>query len=115
MESERKPKYRLLFVNDDPFLLFTYSEQLKEDFIVEKAENGMQAVQMVCSQSQNYYDVIVLDINMPIMDGFEASKRIADHLKSSKIFDFSESKEGHLDKMQGLSLMQNAKLDLQSA
>lgn len=71
---------RILFANDDPFLLFTYSEQLKQDFLIEQAENGMQALQMVSSKPTNYYDVIVLDINMPIMDGFEACFRIHDYL-----------------------------------
>ena len=68
-------------MNDDPFLLFTYNEQLKTDFEIEQAENGMQALQMVCSKPTTYYDVIVLDINMPIMDGFEACNRIHNYLK----------------------------------
>jgi CheY-like chemotaxis protein len=76
---------RVLFVNDDPFLLFTYSEQLKTDFVVEQAENGMQALQMVSSKPSDYYDVIVLDINMPIMDGFEACVRISNFFKESAL------------------------------
>ncbi len=32
---------RMLFVNDDEFLLFTYKEQLQQDFQVDQAENGM--------------------------------------------------------------------------
>jgi CheY-like chemotaxis protein len=40
----------------------------------------MQALQMVCSKPRDYYAVIVLDINMPIMDGFEACRRIYEHL-----------------------------------
>lgn len=86
-------KFRMLFVNDDHFLLFTYNEQLKDDFIVESAENGLQALQMVCSHPSDYYDVIVLDINMPIMDGFEACRRIYDHLKAAKLFDFRKISE----------------------
>lgn len=42
--SQVTHKFRMLFVNDDPFLLFTYYEQLKEHFHVEQAENGLQAV-----------------------------------------------------------------------
>lgn len=56
------------------------------DFQVDLAENGMQALQMVCSQPNDYYSVIVLDINMPIMDGFEACKRIHAHLSDAKQF-----------------------------
>lgn len=36
------------------------------------AENGLQAVQLVSSNEADYFDAIILDINMPIMDGFEA-------------------------------------------
>ncbi len=48
-------------------------------------------MQIVSSHPQNYFDAILLDINMPIMDGFEASKLIDDHLnlpldKSIEIF-----------------------------
>ena len=46
--------------------------QLEEIFNVVIAENGLQALQLVTSEAQNHYDVILLDINMPIMDGFEA-------------------------------------------
>ena len=37
------------------------------------ANNGMEAVQMV---KENPYDVVLMDINMPIMDGIEASQEI---------------------------------------
>lgn len=36
----------------------------------------MQAVQIVASNPRNHFDIIILDINMPIMDGFEAIKLI---------------------------------------
>lgn len=44
------------------------------------AENGLQATQMVCSQSPDHFSVIILDINMPIMDGFQACNAIHDYL-----------------------------------
>jgi hypothetical protein len=34
----------VLIVNDDPFLLYSYAEQLAEFFKVDTAENGLQAV-----------------------------------------------------------------------
>ena len=36
----------------------------------------MQALQIVNSHAIDYFDAIVLDINMPIMDGFEACERM---------------------------------------
>ena len=73
---------RLLIANDEPFLLQGYQSQLENWFEVKTAENGLQALQIVSSQEANYFDVIILDINMPIMDGFEACNLIDLHLAS---------------------------------
>ncbi len=69
-------KGQLLLANDDPFLLFGYCDQLEQHFNVETAENGLQAVQIISSYPPDYFHVIILDINMPIMDGYEACVRI---------------------------------------
>ncbi len=47
-----------------------------EGFLVDEACNGEEAVQLVM---QNHYDCVVLDIMMPIMDGFSACKLIKKH------------------------------------
>ena len=67
----RKP-YNVLLVNDEMFLLVGYSEQMKNIFTVITAENGLQALQEVSLHDRNFFDAIILDINMPIMDGFKA-------------------------------------------
>jgi len=53
-----------------------YKEQLSEQFKVITAENGLQAVQMVYAQKSDYFQVILMDKNMPIMDGLTASTKI---------------------------------------
>lgn len=45
-------------------------------YTVEYAENGQVAVEMVKNSKPGYYQVILMDIQMPIMNGFEASKAI---------------------------------------
>lgn len=40
------------------------------------AEDGKQAVEIYEQSKEGYYDAIFLDINMPVMDGYEAAKRI---------------------------------------
>lgn len=43
---------------------------------VEVAENGQQAVDMYNSHEAGYYDVILMDIQMPVMDGRTAARTI---------------------------------------
>jgi signal transduction histidine kinase/CheY-like chemotaxis protein len=65
---------RVLVVEDEKLNVLVIKKILsKWEIGIDVAENGQQAVDMVVSKD---YDVILMDINMPIMDGFEASKRI---------------------------------------
>lgn len=43
---------------------------------VERAENGQQAVQAICSHPPLYYDLVFMDIRMPQLDGYEATRAI---------------------------------------
>lgn len=65
---------RVLVVDDEERirrLLRMYLE--RDDFIVEEAENGKDALELAL---QNEYDVILLDIMMPEMDGIEVCEEI---------------------------------------
>ena len=65
MTSETK----VLIVDDDEFLLEMYALKFKESgFIIEVAKNGEEAVQKAKEVSP---DVILLDVVMPKMDGFD--------------------------------------------
>lgn len=73
MCSEEK-KYQLLVVEDN-----IVNQQLavklleKKGYLVQAANNGQEAVDLCL---QNAYDLILMDCQMPIMDGFEASRVI---------------------------------------
>ncbi len=52
-------------------------EILKEaGLIVEEAENGKEAVDMFEAADVRYYDLILMDIQMPIMNGYDATVAI---------------------------------------
>ena len=60
-------------MNDEEFLLWAYKLQLQEYFEVEIATDGLSAIDMVKKKGINFFDLILLDINMIGMGGFEAS------------------------------------------
>ena len=72
-------KTSILYVDDEDTLRFLVDEQLTaEGFVVETADDGDTAVTMLGKRN---FDVILLDIRMPRMNGIEVLK----HVKQKKI------------------------------
>ena len=52
-------------------------EVLKDiDLVVERAEDGQRCVEMIDAAPAGYYDLILMDIQMPRMNGYEATRII---------------------------------------
>ncbi len=68
---------RILLAEDNELNREIAAEILKEaGFLVECAENGRQACDMVSQAAPGYYDLILMDIQMPVMNGYEATQAI---------------------------------------
>lgn len=67
---------RILFVDDDPFILRALSRALELDFELETALSAYDAIEML--ETDGPFRVVVTDINMPGMTGIELTKVIAE-------------------------------------
>lgn len=75
----------ILLVEDEEFNLIVLEEMINlfySDVEITTAVNGQIAYDIL---QENRFDLILSDINMPIMDGYELIKKIKDVLKISTI------------------------------
>ena len=68
---------RILLVEDNQLNREIAVELLKmHGFLIDEAENGRLAVEKFASSGPEEYDCILMDIQMPVMDGYQASEAI---------------------------------------
>lgn len=80
---------KVLLVEDNTINVMVSQQILeKVNLKVEVARDGLSAVNMA---KDNKFDIILMDIQMPIMDGYTASKEIRKFNKSTPIFALSAS------------------------
>ena len=67
----------ILLVEDNELNREIAQEILQEyGFLVDTAENGAVAVEKVSTAAPGSYDLVLMDVQMPIMDGYTATRRI---------------------------------------
>jgi len=93
---ENTAKFKILIVDDKPANLLAQQALLaKEDRQLYTAHNGNEALKMVLN---NPPDLLLLDVHMPDMDGFEVARTIRQNSRTKDIpilFVTAEKKEHH--------------------
>jgi two-component system, sensor histidine kinase and response regulator len=82
-QSKAKEQGSILIVDDTPDNLVLLSNLLKDEYRVRMAQNGSKALE-ICT-SDDPPDLVLLDIMMPGMDGFEVAKKMREHPNSETI------------------------------
>ena len=75
-------KYKILIIDDEKMILSMMEKCLGEEFSVYTAENAKKALELL----NVIPDIILLDINMPEMDGLELCQLIRGHISCPIIF-----------------------------
>ena len=91
IEKSLVVKKKLLLVEDDPINQLVAKNYLKNIPGLEKdfVENGLQALNIVKDNFHKdvFYDIILMDCNMPVMDGFQATLELRTLIKRKLIPD----------------------------
>jgi CheY-like chemotaxis protein/anti-sigma regulatory factor (Ser/Thr protein kinase) len=68
---------RILLAEDNDLNAEIAMEILRDvDLVVERAKDGVQCVEMIDAAPSGYYDLVLMDIQMPRMNGYEATRII---------------------------------------
>ena len=91
---------RVLVVDDEKLIRMVIKDYLEnEGYFVDEASNGQDAISLAL---KNNYSLIIMDIMMPVMDGFTAVKEIK-KIKDIPVIMLSARKEEY-DKLQGFDI-----------
>jgi CheY-like chemotaxis protein len=76
--------FRILYVedNDDNVYMLKMRLELLDEFEVLVAENGERGCEMA---AQELPDLILMDLEMPVVDGWEAARRLKSKAETRKI------------------------------
>lgn len=81
-EMTKQPRHKLLIVDDQPVNVRVIAEALRDQYELYFATSGARALEIVDGGG---IDLVLLDVVMPEMDGFEVCRRLRDDERTSRI------------------------------
>ena len=102
------PGKRILVVEDNDLNREIAYELLQETGAeIETASDGLEAVNKVSASPEAYYDFIIMDIQMPVMDGLEATRQI-------RLLDRQDTKDLPIVAMSANAFAEDVRLSLEA-
>lgn len=80
--KDKSSRPEILIVDDEPTNIMVLSEILDKEYITKASTNGFDAIECVMEKAP---DIILLDIMMPEMDGYEVFRRLMSNSKTKDI------------------------------
>lgn len=81
-EKDIMIKKKILVIDDEEEIRVLYHDLLEFKYEVDTASDGLEGLEMAKNKT---YDLIILDIIMPILDGFQTLKEIKGNAIQSKV------------------------------
>lgn len=102
-DFSKADKPRILIVDDERFYLSLLSDALSDNYLLTVAKNGEQALARAISDKRP--DLILLDVVMPEIDGYETCRRLKDNILTREIpVIFLTSLNDEADELAGFEL-----------
>ncbi|KGE13151.1 response regulator [Sphingobacterium deserti] len=82
MHNSNKVKYSIMIVDDNPDMIEFLEDALSDRYYIIKASDGMEAIHYL---DDSPIDLIVSDVMMPLVDGFELCKQVKEDVQLQHI------------------------------
>lgn len=90
IEERDNSQYTILVTDDDPVNLDVISGLLENfGFNVEISHSGLETLELIKNKEPDYFDLILMDIQMPGMDGYSACRKLRGNNISTPILALS--------------------------
>lgn len=103
MPEQQEQLSRILVIDDEPFFLNLITELLSDQYHVSLAKNGLQGLKR--AQGETQPDLILLDIMMPELDGYDTCYELKKNITTQNIpIIFLTAKQDAEDELKGFNL-----------